>query len=93
LPRPGPRVRPTSYGVFSKCASPVLRARVLSRIASKVDQSVWEDAIDTLLGCAAEGEIAEGFIIAVEKCGRVLAEHFPPEPGSEDELPDRIYLI
>jgi len=52
-----------------------------------------EDAIDTLLGCAAEGEIAEGFIIAVEKCGRVLAEHFPPEPGSEDELPDRIYLI
>ena len=39
------------------------------------------------------GEIAEGFIIAVDKCGKVLAEHFPPEPGGEDQLPDRIYLI
>jgi putative membrane protein len=41
----------------------------------------------------SEGEIAEGFVIAVEKCGRVLAEHFPPATEEEDQLPDRIYLI
>ena len=46
-----------------------------------------------LLDHAGEGDIADGFVIAVEKCGLVLAEHFPPEPGQEDQLPDRIFLI
>jgi len=62
-------------------------------IASKVHQSVWQDAIDALLERAGAGEITEGFVIAVEKCGRVLAEHFPPESDDKDELPDRIYQI
>jgi putative membrane protein len=62
-------------------------------ISSKVDQSVWQEAIQSLLGRAGEEDIAEGFVIAVEKCGEVLAEHFPPEPEQEDQLPDRIYLI
>ena len=62
-------------------------------IASKVQQSVWQDAVDALLDRAGNGEVAEGFVIAVEKCGRVLAEHFPRENDDKDELPDRIYLI
>ncbi len=62
-------------------------------IAAKVDRSVWQGAIQALLDHAGNGEIAEGYVIAVEKCGQVLAEHFPPEPGQEDQLPDRIFLI
>ena len=70
-------------------------ARILADegIASKVDQSVWQDAIDALLGEISTGEIADGLVSAVEKCGRVLAEHFPPQGDDKDELPDRIYLI
>jgi len=79
--------------IFVSLAEHYARIVADDGIASKVDQSVWQDAIDTLLSCAGEGEIAEGFVIAVEKCGHVLAEHFPPEPGGEDQLPDRIYLI
>jgi putative membrane protein len=79
--------------IFVSLAEHYARIVADDGIAAKVDQTVWQDAIDTLLECAAEGEIAEGFIVAVEKCGRVLAQHFPPEDGSEDELPDRIYLI
>jgi putative membrane protein len=62
-------------------------------IASKVHQTVWQDAIDALLDHMRGGRIAEGFVIAVEKCGRVLAEHFPHGSDDKDELPDRIYLI
>ncbi|MGH6812146.1 MAG: TPM domain-containing protein [Methylocella sp.] len=62
-------------------------------IASKVHQSVWQDAIEALLDHMRGGRIAEGFVIAVEKCGKVLAEHFPPGSDDKDELPDRIYLI
>jgi putative membrane protein len=79
--------------IFVSLAEHYARIVADDGIASKVDQSVWQDAIDTLLSCAGEGEIAEGFVIAVEKCGGVLAEYFPPEPGGEDQLPDRIYLI
>jgi putative membrane protein len=62
-------------------------------IASKVRQTVWQDAIDALLDHMRGGRIAEGFVVAVEKCGKVLAEHFPPGSDDKDELPDRIYLI
>jgi putative membrane protein len=79
--------------IFVSLAEHYARIVADDGIASKVAQSVWQDAVDALLECAADGEIAEGFIIAVGKCGRVLAEHFPPEPGDEDQLPDRIYLI
>jgi putative membrane protein len=62
-------------------------------IAAKVHQAVWQDAIDALLERAGRGQIADGFVFAVEKCGKVLAEHFPPASDDKDELPDRIYMI
>jgi putative membrane protein len=79
--------------IFVSLAEHYARIVADDGIASKVDQTVWQEAIDALLERAGAGEIAEGFIVAVEKCGRVLAEYFPPEPGDEDQLPDRIYLI
>jgi putative membrane protein len=62
-------------------------------IASKAHQSVWQDAIEALLDHMRGGRIADGFVIAVEKCGKVLAEHFPPGSDDKDQLPDRIYVI
>ena len=62
-------------------------------IASKVHQTVWQEAVDALLDHMRGGRIADGFVIAVEKCGKVLAEHFPPGSDDKDQLPDRIYVI
>ena len=45
-------------------------------------------------GARGQGrDLRRVIVIAVEKCGAVLAEHFPPESDDKDELPDRIYLI
>jgi putative membrane protein len=41
----------------------------------------------------SSGRIAEGFITAIDVCGRVLKTNFPRTETSRDELPDRIYLI
>jgi putative membrane protein len=79
--------------IFVSLAEHYARIVADDGIASKVHQSVWQDAIDALLERAGAGEIVEGFVIAVEKCGRVLAEHFPPGSDDKDELADRIYLI
>jgi len=79
--------------IFVSLAEHYARIVADDGIASKVDKSVWQEAIQSLLRHAGKGDIAEGFVIAVEKCGRVLAEHFPPETDQQDQLPDRIYLI
>jgi putative membrane protein len=62
-------------------------------IASKVPHAHWQGAVDTLVAHCGEGRIADGFISAIEVCGGVLATHFPRTADSEDELPDRIYVI
>ncbi|MGH6935755.1 MAG: TPM domain-containing protein [Methylocella sp.] len=79
--------------IFVSLAERYARIVADDGIASKVHQSVWQDAINALLERARACEIADGFVIAVEKCGKVLAEHFPPEHDDKDELRDRIYLI
>jgi putative membrane protein len=79
--------------IFVSLAEHYARIVADDGIASKAHQSEWQDALDALLERAGAGEVAEGFVIAIEKCGRVLAEHFPPEGDDKDHLADRIYLI
>jgi putative membrane protein len=79
--------------IFVSLAERYARIVADEGIASQVEQSVWQDAIDALLERMTYGEIADGFVIAVEKCGIVLAEHFPPGTDDKDQLPDRIYVI
>jgi len=62
-------------------------------IAGRVPQSEWQGAIDALVAHTKCGRMADGFIIAIDICGRVLATHFPRTETSRDELPDRIYFI
>lgn len=57
----------------------------------KVSDEEWQAALEPLLACLREGQCAEGFVLAIEECARLLARAAPP--GAEgDELPNRIYL-
>ena len=61
-------------------------------IAEKVSAAEWQAAVDALTGHMGTGQIASGFIAAVERCGNVLAAHAPPD-GSPNSLPDRLYVV
>jgi len=78
--------------IFVSLAERYVRIVADDGIARKVDQSVWDETVAALLDQIQNEAIAEGFIIAVEKCGAVLTAHFPPGEA-RDELPDRIYVI
>lgn len=78
--------------IFVSLAEHYVRIVADVGIASKVDQAVWRGAVDALLGHIRSGDMASGFVSAIEQCGEVLSRHFPPGDG-RDELPDRIYLI
>lgn len=78
--------------IFVSLAEHYVRIIADEGIASKVGPDAWREAVDSLLGQIGEGKIAEGFIAAVDKCGALLAEHFPPGERKH-ELPDRIFVI
>ena len=59
-------------------------------IASKVDAEVWGDAMAAMLAELKQGRCAEGLVAAVERVGKVLAEHFPRADDDVNELPDRL---
>lgn len=62
-------------------------------IHSKVDQAVWADAVEALAKGLKNGDPAGGFEVAIDLCGGVLAEHFPPRPVNPNEIKDRLVMI
>jgi putative membrane protein len=62
-------------------------------INAKVKPLVWDDAVRVLIDGIADGRAADGFIAAVDRCGVVLAQNFPPGALNKDELPNRVIEI
>lgn len=62
-------------------------------INAKVPQKVWDDAVSALISGIAERRAADGFVAAIERCGAVLAQHFPPGALNRNELPNKLIEI
>ena len=62
-------------------------------IYRKVSPEIWNDLIVELTGHIAAGQRSEGFIKAIERCGKILAEHFPPGASDADELPNHLIVL
>ena len=61
-------------------------------IAVKVSQGEWDEVKDTIIGGIQRGQPAEGLVDGIAACGRILAEHFPIQPGDRNELPNHLVL-
>ncbi len=59
-------------------------------IDAKVPQQVWNDAVATLIGGHCQRSRRRRLIGAIERCGAVLAQHFPPGALNRNELPDKL---
>ncbi len=62
-------------------------------IAAKLDQEKWAEVCALAVNGMKEGKLAEGYANAIEKCGELLAEHFPIEPGDKNELANELRII
>jgi putative membrane protein len=62
-------------------------------INAKVSQAVWDDVIATLIENIKRDCPVDGFVAAIDKCGAVLAAHFPPGALNPNELPDKLVEI
>ena len=62
-------------------------------IYKKVPYQIWEGVVAKLTHHLARGERTEGLIEAIATCGKVLAQHFPPDQGDKDELPNHLIVL
>ena len=62
-------------------------------IYRKVPPSAWEDVVGELTNHLARGTTTEGFVRAVERCGKILAKHFPPGRADQNELPNHLIVL
>jgi putative membrane protein len=79
--------------IFVSLAERYARIIADDGIAACVPQAEWQAAVDALVAHMRDGHIADGFVTAIELCGKKLAVHFPRSATGGDELPDRIYVI
>jgi putative membrane protein len=57
-------------------------------ITARVDPSLWSSAVATITAAFRGGQFTEGLVAAIDTLGAALAPHFPPVPGTHNELPD-----
>ena len=62
-------------------------------IHARVDQDVWAGAVEVLVRGLRADRPVEGFEQAINLCGQVLAEQFPPGAGNPNEIADRLVVI
>jgi putative membrane protein len=83
----------TGVLIFASVAERYAEIVADAGINSKVTPDVWNKAVAALVEGIKDGRPGDGFVAAVEQCGAVLAEHFPPGVLNRDELPNRLVEI
>jgi putative membrane protein len=77
--------------IYVSLAERYARVVVDDHLAAKIRASEWRAAVDALTSHMRDGRIADGFVAAIARCGRVLAEHAPG--AHTGKLPDRLYVL
>ncbi|UDF04227.1 TPM domain-containing protein [Asticcacaulis sp. AND118] len=62
-------------------------------IYTRVDKKEWNETVAALIAHIKKGDLTGGFETAVERCGTVLAAHFPPGAVNPNESPDVLIEI
>jgi putative membrane protein len=83
----------TGVLIFASVAERYAEIVADSGINAKVAPEVWQQAIDDLISAIKADRAADGFIAAIERCGAVLAQHFPPGAINRDELPNKLVVM
>lgn len=59
-------------------------------IHERCGDGFWRELAASMRENLRSRHFTEAVVLAVERCGALLAEHFPPEAGGPNELPDHV---
>lgn len=52
----------------------------------------WQEVVEAVLGGIRGGELVEGLLAAIDRCGEVLTGPLPARPDDLDEIPHALVL-
>lgn len=61
-----------------------------SAIKERLEDKYWEEIVESFIQDVKNGQIAHGYIRAIESCTKVLAEKFPIQKDDKNELLDEV---
>jgi putative membrane protein len=59
-------------------------------INAKVQPGTWDEIVGMVAAGLKSGRACDAFCKAIERCGEILAQHFPRSPDDKDELSNRL---
>jgi putative membrane protein len=59
-------------------------------IHEKVEAGTWDEIVSTITDSLKSGKGGDGFCKAIDRCGEILAQHFPRSADDRDELPNKL---
>lgn len=59
-------------------------------INDKIEPATWDSVVQILITGLRSGDTCSAFCNAIERCGHILAQHFPASPRDQNELPDKL---
>jgi putative membrane protein len=59
-------------------------------INEKVAAGTWNEVVQTLTAGLKSGNACDAYCKAIERCGEILAQHFPRQPDDKDELANKL---
>jgi putative membrane protein len=70
------------------------RAVVLAdhSIADKLDANAWQELVDLMIAGVKGGDLTGGMTLAIQRCGELLAPHFPIADDDANELRDHLVV-
>jgi putative membrane protein len=83
----------TGVLIFASLAERYAEIVADAGINAKVTPDVWDRAVAALIDGMRRDQPGDGFVAAIELCGAVLTEHFPPGALNRDELPNKLVEI
>jgi putative membrane protein len=83
----------TGVLIFASLAERYAEIVADAGINAKVTPGVWDRAVAALIDGMRRDQPGDGFVAAIEQCGTVLAQHFPPGALNRDELPNKLVEI
>jgi putative membrane protein len=83
----------TGVLIYVSLAERIVEIVADTGIHSRVAPGTWSTITAGMVSAIGSGDLAGGIERAIAGVGERLAEHFPPGPDNEDELPDRVVVI
>ena len=62
-------------------------------ISEKLTQNDWQQVCDLILDGIKKGNLTEGLIVGIRRCGEILAQTFPSQAEDQNELPNDLRII